>query len=161
MTRAYRIFRSFGAGIFLFAGVALMAGWWLVHRSLPVLDGSVAVAGLKDAVMIDRDHLGRPWIRAKSVEDLVTAQGYVLAQDRLFQMDLLRRAAAGDLAEIFGEVALGFDEENRTFGMRQAAERAASDSPSDIRALLDSYARGVNQYIDQHRTHLPLEFALL
>jgi penicillin amidase len=161
MTRAYRIFRSFGAGIFLFAGVALVAGWWLVHRSLPVLDGSIAVAGLKDAVTIDRDHLGRPWIRAKSVEDLVTAQGYVLAQDRLFQMDLLRRAAAGDLAEIFGEVALGFDQENRTFGMRQAAERAASDSPPDIRALLDCYARGVNQYIDQHRTRLPLEFALL
>src|SRR6202162_556641 len=124
MTRAYRIFRSFGAGIFLFAGVALMAGWWLVHRSLPALDGSVAVAGLKDAVMIDRDHMGRPWIRAKSVEDLVTAQGYVMAQDRLWQMDLLRRAAAGDLAEIFGAVALSFDEENRRGGGGQVRDSA-------------------------------------
>jgi penicillin G amidase len=138
MTRAYRIFRSVIAGLFLFAGVAVIAGWWLVHRPLPALDGSVAVSGLKDAVMIDRDHMGRPWIRAKSVEDLVTAQGYVMAQDRLWQMDLLRRAAAGDLAEIFGEVALSFDQENRTVGMRQAAERAAATSPPDIRALLGS-----------------------
>jgi penicillin G amidase len=161
MTRAYRIFRSVIAGLFLFAGVAVIAGWWLVHSPLPALDGSVAVAGLKDAVMIDRDHIGRPWIRAKSVEELVTAQGYVMAQDRLWQMDLLRRAAAGDLAEIFGEVALSFDEENRTLGMRQAAERAAATSSPDIRALLDSYARGVNQYIDQHRTRLPLEFTAL
>jgi penicillin G amidase len=161
MTRAYRIFRSVIAGLFLFAGVAVIAGWWLVHRPLPALDGSVAVSGLKDAVMIDRDHMGRPWIRAKSVEDLVTAQGYVMAQDRLWQMDLLRRAAAGDLAEIFGEVALSFDQENRTVGMRQAAERAAATSPPDIRALLGSYASGVNHYIDQHRTHLPLEFTAL
>ena len=161
MTRAYRIFRSLVAGIFLFAGVAVLAGWWVVHRSLPALDGSVTVSGLKQPVMIDRDHWGRPWIRANSVEDLVTAQGYVMAQDRLWQMDLLRRAAAGDLAEIFGEIALCFDEENRTLGMRQAAQRAASDSPPDIRALLDSYARGVNQYIDQHRTRLPIEFTAL
>ena len=161
MTRAYRIFRSFVAGLFLLAGIALIVGWWIIHRSLPALDGGVQVPGLKDAVMIDRDHWGRPWIRAKSVDDLVTAQGYVMAQDRLWQMDLLRRAAAGDLAEIFGEVALPFDEENRTLGMRQAAERAAANSPVDIRDLLDSYARGVNQYIDQHRSRLPMEFTVL
>jgi penicillin G amidase len=161
ITRAYRIFRSFVAGLLLLAGVALIVGWWIIHHSLPALDGSVQVPGLKDAVMIDRDHWGRPWIRAKSVDDLVTAQGYVMAQDRLWQMDLLRRAAAGDLAEIFGEVALSFDEENRTLGMRQAAERAAANSPPDSRNLLDSYARGVNQYIDQHRSRLPMEFALL
>jgi penicillin amidase len=161
MTRADRIFRSFVAGLFLLAGIALIVGWWIIHRSLPALDGSVQVPGLKGAVMIDRDHWGRPWIRAKSVDDLVTAQGYVMAQDRLWQMDLLRRAAAGDLAEIFGEVALSFDEENRTLGMRQAAERAAANSPLDIRNLLDSYARGVNQYLDQHGSRLPVEFALL
>lgn len=161
MTSAYRIFRSFVAGLLLLGGIALIVGWWAIRRSLPVLDGSVSVSGLKDVVMIERDHWGRPWIRAKSVDDLVTAQGYVMAQDRLWQMDLLRRAAAGDLAEIFGEVALSFDKENRTLGMRQAAERAAANSPPDIRNLLDSYARGVNRYIDQHRSHLPMEFALL
>src|ERR1700733_4622743 len=161
MTRSYRIFRSVIAGLFLFAGLAVIAGWWLVHRPLPALDGSVAVAGLKDAVMIDRDHMGRPWIRAKSVEDLVTAQGYVMAQDRLWQMDLLRRAAAGDLSEIVGPAALKIDEENRILGMRQAAERAAKESSPEIRGLLESYARGVNQFIMQQHGRLPVEFSLL
>ncbi len=161
MTRVYRILRSVVAGLFLLAGIALMVGWWIMHRSLPILDGSVDVSGLKDAVIIDRDHWGRPWIRAKSLDDLVTAQGYAMAQDRLWQMDLLRRAAAGDLGEIFGEVALGFDQENRTLGMRQAAERAAANSSAEIRELLDSYARGVNQYINQHRSRLPMEFTVL
>jgi penicillin amidase len=161
MTPGYRIFRSLVAGIFLVAGLALILGWWIVHRSLPTLHGSVSVCGLKEAVMIDRDQLERPWIRAKSVEDLVTAQGYVMAQDRLWQMDLLRRAAGGNLAEIFGEVGLNFDKENRTLGMHQAADRAAAATPPDIRQLLDSYARGVNQYIVQHRGRLPLEFTLL
>jgi penicillin G amidase len=161
MARAYRIFRNLVAGVFLLVGIGLIAGWWIVRRSQPALDGSVSVSGLKDAVMIDRDPWGRPWVRANSVEDLVAAQGYVLAQDRLWQMDLLRRAAAGDLSEIFGEVALDFDRENRTLGVRQAAERAARDSSPEIRGLLDSYAQGVNQYIEAHRNRLPLEFTLL
>lgn len=142
-------------------GLALLAGWWIVRRSLPMLDGSVSVAGLRDGVIVDRDQWGRPWIRAKSPEDLVMAQGYVTAQDRLWQMDLLRRAAAGELSEIFGGVALEFDKENRTLGMRQAAERAAADSNAEIRALLDSYARGVNRYIEERRDRLPVEFTLL
>lgn len=161
MPRAYRIFRNLVAGVFLLAGIALIAGWWIIRRSLPALDGSVSVSGLKSAVMIDRDSWGRPWIRANSVEDLVAAQGYVMAQDRLWQMDLLRRAAAGDLSEIFGDVALDFDRENHTLGMRQAAERAAQNSPPEIRGLLDSYAQGVNEYIETHRSSLPLEFTLL
>jgi penicillin amidase len=142
-------------------GIALLAGWWVVRRSLPGLDGSVSVAGLRDGVIVDRDQWGRPWIRAKSAEDLVMAQGYVMAQDRLWQMDLLRRAAAGELAEIFGTVALEFDKENRTLGMREAAERAAADSNAEIRALLDSYARGVNRYIEGRGDKLPIEFTLL
>jgi penicillin amidase len=161
MARAYRIFRNLVAGVLLLAGIALLAGWWIVRRSLPALDGSVSVSGLKSAVMVDRDSWGRPWIRANSVEDLVAAQGYVMAQDRLWQMDLLRRASAGDLSEIFGNVALDFDRENRTLGMRPAAERAALESAPEIRGLLDSYARGVNEYIETHRSRLPLEFTLL
>src|ERR1700723_1620407 len=161
MTRGSRIARNVIATLLVLAGIALLSGWWFVHRPLPRLDGQITMAGLKEGVIVDRDQWGRPWIRAKSVEDLVTAQGYVMAQDRLWQMDLLRRAAAGDLAEIFGEVARGFAKKTPTPGMRQAAERAAATSPPDIRALLDSYARGVNQYIDQHRTRLPLEFTAL
>ncbi|HKD65001.1 MAG TPA: penicillin acylase family protein [Candidatus Acidoferrales bacterium] len=161
MTRGSRIARNVVAALLVLAGVALLCGWWLVHRPLPRLDGQITVAGLKEGVIVDRDQWGRPWIRAKSTEDLVMAQGYVLAQDRLWQMDLLRRAAAGDLSEIVGPAALKIDEENRILGMRQAAERAAKYSSPEIGTLLESYARGVNQYIAQQHDRLPIEFSLL
>ncbi len=161
MTRGSRIARNVIAALLVLAGVALLCGWWFVHRPLPRLDGQITMAGLKDGVIVDRDQWGRPWIRAKSTGDLVMAQGYVMAQDRLWQMDLLRRAAAGDLSEIVGPAALKIDEENRILGMRQAADRAAKDSTPEIRALLESYARGVNQYIAQQHRRLPIEFSLM
>ena len=161
MTRGSRIVRNVIAALLMLAGIALLAGWWFVHRPLPRLDGQITMAGLKEGVIVDRDQWGRPWIRAKSTEDLVMAQGYVMAQDRLWQMDLLRRAAAGDLSEIVGPAALKIDEENRILGMRQAAERAAKESSPEIRTLLESCARGVNQYIAQQHGRLPLEFSLL
>ena len=78
------------------------AVWWLVYRPLPQLEGSVGVAGLKNQVSVERDNWGVPHIRAGSVEDMAEAQGYVLAQDRLWQMDLLRRVGRGQLSEILG-----------------------------------------------------------
>ena len=161
MTRGSRIVRNVIGALLVLTGIATLAGWWIVHRSLPTLDGQVAVGGLKAGVIVDRDRWGRPWIRAKSTEDLVMAQGYVMAQDRLWQMDLLRRVAAGELSEIVGPQALKFDEENRTLGLRQAAERAAAESNPEIRALLESYARGVNQYISERQSRLPVEFSLM
>jgi penicillin amidase len=161
MTRASRIFRYLVAGLLVIVGTALVLGWWIVRRPLARLDGSVAIGGLKDSVIVDRDRWGRPWIRAKSLQDVVTAQGYVMAQDRLWQMDLLRRAAGGDLSEIFGEVELAYDRENRTLGMRQAAERAAADASPEIRALLEDYARGVNDNIAERAGELPIEFVAL
>jgi len=161
MTRASRIFRNLFAGLLLVIGAGLVLSWWLVRRPLAKLDGSVAIGGLKDGVIVDRDAWGRPSIRAKSLQDVVTAQGFVMAQDRLWQMDLLRRAAGGDLAEIFGEVGLTYDRENRTLGMRQAAERAVADSSPEIRGLLEDYARGVNDNIAERGGKLPIEFVVL
>jgi penicillin amidase len=161
MTRASRIFRYLLAGVLLIVGGALVLGWWVVQRPLSRLDGSVAIGGLKDGVIVDRDAWGRPWIRAKSVQDAVTAQGYVMAQDRLWQMDLLRRAASGDLSEIFGELGVTYDRENRTLGMRHAAERAAADASAEIRGLLEAYARGVNDNIAERGGRLPIEFVAL
>jgi penicillin G amidase len=161
MTRASRITRNIIAVVLVLAGMALLAAWWVVRRPLPTLDGSIGVPGLKAGVIVDRDEWGRPWIRANSEEDLVVAQGYVMAQDRLWQMDLLRRASSGELSEIFGGVALDFDKENKMLGMREAAEQAVSDSSPEIRGLLEDYARGVNQYIQQRESRLPIEFTLL
>ena len=161
MERTSRIVRNIAAPILVLLAAAFAIAWWGVRRPLPMLDGDFSVAGLKAEVTIDRDQWGRPWIRAKSTDDLLMAQGYVMAQDRLWQMDLLRRAAAGELSEIFGRVALNFDKENRTLGMRGAAERAVTDSTPEIRGLLESYARGVNQYIEMRGNELPIEFVAL
>lgn len=133
----------------------------MLHRSLPLLDGSVIVPELRQEVQVARDHWGVPRIQAKSLDDLLVAQGYVVAQDRLWQMDLLRRAAAGELAEIFGEVALETDRENRALGFRGAAERSLALMPPEHRAMLEAYARGVNRYIEQRRRQLPGEFLVL
>lgn len=107
--------------------LAVVAGvvWWYVYRPLPQLDGSVAVGGLKQSAQVERDGWGVPHIRAASFEDMLEAQGYVIAQDRLWQMDLLRHAASGELAEIFGRDALASDRLYRTLGLRRAAERDA------------------------------------
>jgi len=147
--------------LLLAASLATLAAWWIAWRALPQLDGVARLPELKSEVEVDRDVWGVPRIRAQSVEDMATAQGYVVAQDRLWQMDILRRAAAGELAEIFGPVALPLDRENRVLGLRQAAERAAEEAEPAVRAILDSYARGVNRYIAERRTRLPWEFVAL
>ena len=92
-----RILRPFLAMVLLLAGVAFVAGWWICHRALPTLEGAVSLPGLRQQVTVDRDRWGIPRIRAGSLEDLALAQGYVMAQDRLWQMDLLRRVAGGEL----------------------------------------------------------------
>ncbi len=144
----------------LVAGAAL----WLYHRTqaaLPDLDGAVQVPGLQARVEVWRDAHGVPHLRAQSLEDLAFAQGYVTAQDRLFQMDLNRRLAMGQLSEILGETMLRLDIENRTLGFPQVCGRAAAEMDSESRRLLDAYTAGVNAFIASHRGRLPLEFLLL
>jgi penicillin G amidase len=140
------------------AGAAL---WWFVYRPLPRLDGSIHLPGLQNDVIVERDHWGVPHIRANSVEDMVEAQGYVMAQDRLWQMDLLRRVARGQLSEILGRATLDVDREFRTFGFGRAAERDLGLADPASHALLEAYARGVNHFIEQHTDQLPIEFTML
>ena len=110
---------------------------------------------------VRRDVRGVPHVHAQSLDDLMFTQGYVTAQDRLWQMDLSRRFAFGELAEIFGERGLSFDVENRTLGFRQTAERAVEELDPDSRRLLAVYANGVNEFIFTHRDRLPIEFRLV
>jgi penicillin amidase len=142
--------------------VCVSAGiWWFVYRPLPQVDGRISVPGLRANAVVERDGWGIPHIEASSLEDMVEAQGYVMAQDRLWQMDLLRRAGRGQLAEIFGAAALPIDKEHRTLGFGRAAEREAIAVQGEGRVLIEAYARGVNQFIEQNQRHLPLEFSLL
>ncbi len=137
---------------------------WLrqtMHDSLPQLDGSLSIPGLSAPVTIQRDTHGIPHIRAASLDDLVLAQGFVTAQDRLWQMDSLRRHASGTLAEILGPGLLAHDRLQRTLLIRASADRALATLPADQLHLLERYAAGVNASIDLQRAHLPLEFRLL
>ncbi len=144
----------------VFAAAGTVA-WWFVYRPLPQLDGTATLYGLKHEVTVERDNWGVPHIRATSIEDAAEAQGYVLAQDRLWQMDLLRRVSLGQLSEILGKSTLAIDRQFRTFGFGRAAERDLNLMDPESRAVMEAYARGVNRFIQEHQNNLPLEFSLL
>jgi penicillin G amidase len=157
------IFRGLAVVLFLFLiAVAGAAGWFYsaARASLPQLDGSVGVA-VTAPVTIVRDARGVPHISAANMADLLFAQGYVTAQDRLWQMDMTRRYIAGELAEILGPEYVAGDRYQRTLGMKQVAQRAAAIIPDTDRRLLEAYTRGVNSYLDSHRSSLPVEFRVL
>jgi penicillin amidase len=117
---------------------------------------------LKGSVTIRRDERGIPYVEARTDADLYFAQGYVTAQDRLWQMDLLRRVARGETAEIFGKVALEQDKRWRKFGFAGVVEETFKNFSPEHRLILEAYARGVNAYIATlDKTKLPTEFQIL
>ena len=148
--------------IVLLAIIAVVLwAYWIAHSALPQLDGSVRATGLQGKVVVVRDSHGVPTLNATSLPDLFFAQGYVTAQDRLWQMDIMRRFAAGDLAEVVGTDGLAHDKEQRILGMRIAAQHAVQAlSPID-RSYFEAYARGVNASIENSRGHWPIEFRIL
>jgi penicillin G amidase len=133
----------------------------LVYRALPTIDGENRLLGLQQRVEVLRDSYGVPHIYAQTAYDLFFMQGYVTAQDRLFQMDLYRRAGAGRLAEVLGEPALDSDKQFRTFGLARVAAQELPLVREDTRANLVAYADGVNKFLEQHLDTLPLEFVIL
>ncbi len=134
--------------------------WWIAWRPLPQTSGEISAPVQAEATIV-RDHLGVPHITAASIEDAMFLQGFVTAQDRLWQMDGLRRLAAGELSEVVGKAALESDRESRRLRMARIAEAAYRSLPPADRNVLVAYARGVNFYIDTHRGRYPLEFTLL
>jgi penicillin amidase len=132
-----------------------------MRTSLPQVDGILHVAGLSAPVVVVRDAHGVPHIRAASIDDLAFAQGYVTAQDRLWQMDTLRRHAAGELAEILGPSMLAHDEGQRLEQLRNTADAAVAQLPPEELRYLADYARGVNALIAASSANLPAEFRVL
>jgi penicillin amidase len=127
--------------------VALIAGvwsWWRMRASLPLLDGMQPLAGLSAPVKVERDSLGVPTIDGKNRTDVARATGFVHAQDRFFQMDVLRRTGAGELSEIFGPATLEIDRAHRLHGFRRTAQKVLAALPETQHALLDAYTAGVN-----------------
>lgn len=157
----WRWLALFVSAVLLASVGAIAWAYFLAHSALPQLDGAVRVHGLSAPVTVKRDAHGVPSIEASNLQDLFFAQGYVTAQDRLWQMDTMRRFAAGELAEILGDDFLKHDREQRILGLRIAAKNAIEITPQLDRARFEAYARGVNAYIESHRNRLPLEFRIL
>ena len=143
----------------LLAGVLLGVGatYFYLRQSLPRVEGELRLQGLSAPVEIQRDRYGIPHIRAGTLEDAVFALGFAHAQDRLWQMEMNRRIAAGRLAEVLGPGALETDRFLRTLGVRRAAEANLRAVDAETRALLEAYARGVNAFLAADPV-LPPEF---
>lgn len=155
--------------------IALLIGLW-VSALLPlsgqtaqpapekpkVAQNELALAGVTQKTTIRRDNRGIPYIEAANDADLYFAQGYATAEDRLFEMDLLRRTARGELSEIFGATTLEQDKRWRRYGFAQLAHKQLTALSPAARTMLESYARGVNAYIVGHSgAALPPEFGIL
>jgi penicillin G amidase len=151
--------------LLLFSAAIIGGGTiWLrsaMRRSLPQLDGRVSVSGLSQPVTVRRDKNGVPYIEAAALDDLFEAQGYIHAQDRLWEMDMARRAAGGNLAEILGPTLVEHDRVQRVLAVRTTAQRMASRLAPQDREYLQAYAKGVNAYIQSHAKQLPAEMSLL
>ena len=159
-----RVFKWVGRillGVTVLVLVAGVAGFFVLRTSLPKTDGTVVVQGLEKPVEIIRDNNGIPHIFAANDRDASFALGYVHAQDRLLQMELMRRFGAGRLSEIVGAPALRVDRVARTLGLYRLAEASFVHLQSETQAGLKAYAAGVNSYLTTHKGVLPISFYLL
>ena len=146
--------------VVLIGGVAVGWTYRAVARSLPLLDGEVEVDGMVSSVTIERDALGVPTIRGSDRLDVARALGFLHAQDRFFQMDLMRRQAAGELSELFGAAALPADRESRVHRFRYRSRERVNELTDGERRLLTAYTEGVNAGLEAIEGR-PFEYLLL
>ncbi|MBS1955342.1 MAG: penicillin acylase family protein [Cyanobacteria bacterium SZAS-4] len=136
-------------------------GWWLAQRSLPVMDGIVSAPQLSRSAMVKFDERGIPYIEASSSHDIFFTQGYITASERMFQMDVLRRTALGELSGLLGSSSLAEDKLNRTIGFNRIAKEEWKKTSKKTRADIQAYCDGVNAYLTANQGKVSPEFLLL
>ena len=161
MPRFLKIFIGILGMILLITIVVIILGIRIVKKSLPKTTGTLVVQGLQAPVQVYRDAFGVPHIFARNETDLFFAMGYVVSQDRFWQMELNRRAATGNLSEIFGSKTVEIDRLIKTIGIPKIANESAVNISSQSKAILNAYAAGVNAYLEKNKNNLPIEFVLL
>jgi penicillin amidase len=161
MIRLLRVLLFGAVALVMIAGAGGGGVYLWLRGGLPVKTGTLTAAGLAAPVEILRDAQGIPWIKASSELDLAFALGYAHAQDRLWQMEAMRRLASGRLAELVGPPALPSDRLMRTFGLVALAERQLAGLAPEVRRTLEAYASGVNAHLAARRGPLPPEFLVL
>jgi penicillin amidase len=147
-------------GLLIALGFAAAVGFWFRSASAPIIEGSIAAAGLGAPVSVVRDANAVPHIYAKNEDDAYFALGFVHAQDRLWQLEMNRRIYSGRLAEILGEAALPTDRFLRTLGVAENARHEVENYDAATRHVLERYAAGINAYLAQRHGPLPIEFLL-
>lgn len=152
-------------GLIALVVIAVLVGGLFVRqiarKALPDYNQSAYLTGLTDGVVIYRDQHAVPYIYASNEHDLYLAVGYVMAQDRLWQMDLLRRVTMGRLSEIFGEDMVGADHLLRALRIPEKSEMVLQNTSPEILNTLEAFCLGVNQYIERNQKKLPPEFSIL
>ena len=134
---------------------------WLFYRSQPTYAGEVMMPELNGTVQVYRDEHGVPHIFAANMFDAAGALGYIHADERLFQMEMNRRAGAGRLSEILGADTLDIDKFTRTMGFYRLAQSTYDTMSPDAQKLMDAYCTGVNIWLTTHKHKLPPEFTVL
>lgn len=145
----------------ILAPIARAGITWLSRKRLPQINGTIKLSGISKSVEIIRDRWGIPHIFAQDEADLFFAQGFIHAQDRLWQMELNRRTARGQLAELFGDIALDTDRATRTFGFNRLGQTDWQNMEGETRDAVLAYTKGVNAYLDMPSAPMPVEFSLL
>lgn len=160
-----KIFKKILAGIAILLLAILIIGFFLIrnisNRALPEYNRNIELTGISDEVVVYRDVHAVPHIFARNEHDLYVAVGYVMAQDRLWQMDLLRRVTLGRLSEIFGEDMVNTDALMRSLRMTEKSKFVLSRSDEPVIKALEAFAHGVNIFIEQQGKKLPPEFTIL
>jgi penicillin amidase len=159
--RLLRILYRLGGLVIALVLLCLFAAGGALFLSMPAAHEAAAIPGLSAPVSVAFDGNGIPHIRAATAEDGAAAIGWVHARDRLFQMELMRRAASGQVSELAGARALPLDRMIRVLGLRVRAEEELATLPAETRSMLDAYARGVNAYVAAHGRWSAFQFAVL
>ena len=157
------MYKKIIAGILLVLIVAGVGCWWWLKSFVPAYSGNEKLPGLKQKVEVYFDKFGVPHIYAQSESDAYHALGYIVARDRMFQFEMIRRMAAGRLAEIIGQPMLKSDKFFRTLGLAQHSDQSAAEfertAPAQLKSTVKAYLDGVNAFIEQGK--LPFEFAVI
>ncbi|MCK4763157.1 MAG: penicillin acylase family protein [Candidatus Aminicenantes bacterium] len=156
-----RILTGFIIVLLLSIIAALIFRYHIANRAIPDYNRQVELRGMKDKVTVYRDRFAVPHIYARNEEDLYRAVGYVSAQDRLWQMDLMRRATTGRLAEIFGAEFVETDLLMRSLRMSEKSNLMLKKMDPEIIPAVEAFVDGVNQFIEENKDKLPPEFAIL
>lgn len=159
MKRKYKFLLWTLSIVLVLVGVAYFAAQNFAKSALPDYNATIKLKGLKEEVKVYRDSLGIPHIEAKNEADLYLVTGYVMAQDRLWQMDLLRRLTQGRLAEIFGTDLINTDLLFRALQISEKSEKIWAEARPDVKLAATAFSDGVNQYIEEGQ--LPFEFSVL